>query len=130
MIKGFEEETRKLSREEIEVMHLVVELLKGHVGRSCAVSAKHIQKLLEENHFIIIAEARIRKIINHIRRHNMVHLLLANNVGYYVATDLADAKDYLKSLEQRIAAQQQVYNELQHQINESKESTGRFNFSS
>ena len=124
MIKGFEEETEKLSKDEIHVTALVVELMKGHVGRSCAVSARHIQKLLAENHFIIIAEARIRKIINHIRRHNMVHLLLANNVGYYVATDLADAKEYLKSLEQRIAAQQQVYNELEHQINESKETTG------
>lgn len=100
MITGFEEITEPLTPQELEMVPGMAAALATRVGKSNAISAAQITARYAERG-IKMEGPRIRKIINHIRRNGMVSLLIATSRGYYVASSAAEAKDYIKSLEQR-----------------------------
>ena len=63
-----------------------------------------------------VNDARIRKIVNHIRAHHLCPVLLANSKGYWVSSNAKEVSEWLESMEGRISAMQAtkdaVLNEL------------------
>jgi hypothetical protein len=109
MIRNFEEQTESLSKEELELVPLFITGLETKIGKKNSITGKAIRNRLKEKS-ILVSDARVRKIINHIRVNGLVKHLCATSNGYYVAATHFEIYDYLKSLHERISAQQAVYN--------------------
>lgn len=107
MIEGFDQETHELTQDEKLLVPKFIKSFSSHVGRENAVtSGKIISGFARKG--ILITGARVRKIINYIRRHDLVIGLVANSDGYYITRDPAEMWRYVQSLEQRIAAINQI----------------------
>ena len=83
-------------------------------GRAKAVTNTSICKGLQ-NLGYKVNQARIRKVINHIRTHGIVIGLIATSEGYYIADTAQEIDDYLKSLKGREDAINSVRVSLQKQ---------------
>lgn len=103
MIKGFDDETGKITGIEERAANLIAEDLKNIVGRQMATTSFEIMKSINARGFNITA-ARLRKIINYIRMKHLVINLVANSDGYYIETDPVKIKEYQLSLTQRANA--------------------------
>lgn len=116
MVKNFETETKDLNEKEQQtLLPLMVKSLKRHVGSGTAITNRCMrEKLYKWGHKV--SDARIRKLINHIRVHGLVECLIATNNGYYVTEDAMELKDYIYSLEQRVDAIMAVINCLKTQL--------------
>lgn len=109
MITGFEELTEPLTeKEETLFLPPILRGLRAKVGRQKAVTNKEIITGLKENLGIKIGEARVRKIINHIRCNDLVPCLVATSEGYYIAENERELLDYEESLEGREDAIREV----------------------
>lgn len=107
MIKGFDRETQPLTEYEIGVLlPLLVKGLQTKLGRENAVTNKHIVNALKGT--CKLNEARVRKIINHIRTNDLVPGLIATSEGYFIATTEAELLEYEESLKGREDAIREV----------------------
>lgn len=107
MIKGFDRETQPLTEYEIGVLlPLLVKGLQTKLGRENAVTNKHIVNALKGAYKL--NEARVRKIINHIRTNDLVPGLIATSEGYFIATTEAELLEYEESLKGREDAIREV----------------------
>lgn len=107
MIKGFDRETQPLTEYEVGVLlPLLVKGLQTKLGRENAVTNKHIVTAL--NGTCKLNEARVRKIINHIRTNDLVPGLIATSEGYFIATTEAELLEYEESLKGREDAIREV----------------------
>lgn len=107
MIKGFDRETQPLTEYEIGVLlPLLIEGLQTKLGRENAVTNKHIVNALKGAYKL--NEARVRKIINHIRTNDLVPGLIATSEGYFIATTEAELLEYEESLKGREDAIREV----------------------
>ncbi|WP_373248777.1 hypothetical protein [Bacteroides thetaiotaomicron] len=107
MIKGFDRETQPLTEYEIGVLlPLLVKGLQTKLGRENAVTNKHIVNALKGA--CKLNEARVRKIINHIRTNDLVPGLIATSEGYFIATTEAELLEYEESLKGREDAIREV----------------------
>lgn len=98
MIKNFEEETQPLTEyEETTLLPVILRGLKTKQGRESAVTNRTIVVRLSVAGYKI-NEARVRKIINHIRTTDILPGLIATSTGYFLATDEAELLDYEESL--------------------------------
>ena len=71
MIKGFDQETQPLNDYEMGVLlPLLVRGLRTKIGRENAVTNKHIVNTLKGSYKL--NDARVRKIINHIRTNDLI----------------------------------------------------------
>lgn len=105
MITGFEELTEPLSDQEREVfLPPIIRGLRVKVGKAMAVTNKDIVRGLAINLDIKISEARVRKMINHIRNNDIIPCLIATSKGYYIAESPEEMDEYIQSLEGRIEA--------------------------
>ena len=105
MITGFEEQTEPLTDMEREVfLPPIIKGLYVKVGKQKAVTNKDIVRGLKANCDIKIGEARVRKIINHIRNNDIIPCLIATSKGYYIAETPEEVDDYIDSLYGRIEA--------------------------
>lgn len=100
MITNFEEETGDLSPKEHELMLVIAEGLKTKIGKNQAITATAIISAFKKRE-IKIDPARLRKIINHIRIHNVIPCLISSSRGYYISVDDQEINDYRKSLKER-----------------------------
>lgn len=119
MIEGFPTETAPLNYEELKLVPQFVNGLKTKIGKDKAVSNSQIRKGFKSVG-ITVSDARVRKIINHIRTNAIVPLLCSNSKGYYVARTKDEVESYLRGLKQRIQAQQQVYDQINQQYKDIK----------
>lgn len=109
MITGFEELTEPLTeKEETVFLPPILRGLRAKIGREKAVTNKAIITGLKVNLGIKISEARVRKIINHIRCNDLVPCLVATSEGYYIAETEQELLDYEESLEGREDAIREV----------------------
>lgn len=99
MLPGFDNQTAPLTDNELAALPQVVSLLKQHFGRDNAITNIGIQAEFPE-----LTDARVRKIINHIRNNNLVPCLIACSKGYYVAETEQEMKDFEDSLRGRAEA--------------------------
>jgi hypothetical protein len=114
MIKGFEEYTAVITKEESKLISAFSFMLQFRIGKSNAITNQEIiANFLRDG--IKISAPRIRKLINYIRVHNLVECLCASSDGYYVAHTTQEIDDYILSLQQRISAQQLVLSSLEKQ---------------
>ena len=126
MINGFDKETAPLNDEEKSLLAGFVRGLLGHVGKNNAITNKEIQanyKRLE----IDVSDARVRKLINHVRTHNLVPCLVASSVGYYVSNDAVEIGKYIQSLDQRISAIQAMKDSVIKQAKKTNQFILNFN---
>lgn len=97
MINLFEEQTAPLNEYEKDIlMPVIIKGLKLKIGRKNAVTNSYIVKRLKPDY--CIDSIRLRKIINHIRTHDLIPALIATSKGYYIAQEEEELKDYEKSL--------------------------------
>lgn len=103
MIEDFEDYTTELNDyEQITLLPLFIRCLEKHIGKAAAITNKAMCTALLEHGYTAISGARVRKIINHIRRHNLIPRLCAcGNGGYYVCTDDNEYTRYLIGLRAR-----------------------------
>lgn len=107
MIKGFDRETQPLTEYEVGVLlPLLVKGLQTKLGHENAVTNKHIVAALKGT--CKLNEARVRKIINHIRTNDLVPGLIATSEGYFIATTEAELLEYEESLKGREDAIREV----------------------
>ena len=105
MITGFEEQTEPLTEIEMTVyLPSMIEGLRVKHGRDKAVTNKDIVRGLQVNRGIKISEARVRKMINHIRNNDIIPCLIATSKGYYIAETPDEMTDYIDSLFGRVEA--------------------------
>ena len=105
MITGFEEQTEPLTDMEREVfLPPIIKGLRVKVGKGKAVTNRDIVRGLKANLDIKISEARVRKMINHIRNNDIIPCLIATSKGYYIAETPEEVDDYIDSLYGRIEA--------------------------
>lgn len=116
MIHGFENETKPLNRYEKDtLLPIVVKGLLHRKGAENAVSNSQICKYLR-SHGYKVSEARIRKIINHIRTHGLITSLIASGNGYYRAENRQEVMNYIESLKGRENAIKAVRMAMEKQI--------------
>lgn len=97
MIKGFDKETDVLNDYELNTLvPLLIRGLSLRVGKDRAVTNKHIVKCMKDSYKI--SEARVRKVINYIRNHDLVPCLIATSEGYYIADSEQELREYEESL--------------------------------
>lgn len=108
MITGFEEITHELTDEELEISKIIIRGIQSNIGSDNAITNIQIRKILLEKYEIKINDARIRKIINHIRVKRLVPKLCAASKGYYIAATKEEHQKYIESLQERIHSIQNV----------------------
>lgn len=116
MIQGFTEQTEPLT--EYEVQTLLPQLVRGlrtKIGKSMSVTNKAIIDGMKRNLGLSISDARVRKLINHIRNNDLVPCLIATSQGYYIAESEQELKDYEDSLLGREEAIRSVRLSIQRQ---------------
>jgi hypothetical protein len=100
MIKNFENETQPLSEYEKNVLlPLLIRGLETKKGNKNAVTNKYIVSALKPTYNM--NEARVRKIINHIRTNDLIPGLIATSEGYFIAETEAELLEYEESLKGR-----------------------------
>lgn len=116
MIQGFQKETEPLSEyEETTLLPQIVRGLLLKVGKDNAITNSAIVKGMKANLNLSLTEARVRKIINHIRCHDLVPCLIATSQGYYIAESEQELKEYEDSLLGREEAIRSVRLSIQRQ---------------
>lgn len=109
MITGFEEQTKPLTDNEREVfLPLIIEGIRVRHGKENAITNKEIVSRLRERRGVKMSEARVRKIVNHIRCNDLVPCLIATSDGYYIAETEQELLDYEESLAGREDAIREV----------------------
>lgn len=103
MLEGFIEETCPLNDFEKGLLDGFVSAFIRRVGKEQAITNKEIQETYKANG-TTLSDARVRKIINHIRMNNLVPGLIATSRGYYVSKDPAEVLSWIKSLHGRETA--------------------------
>jgi hypothetical protein len=101
MLNGFETITASLTKHELEdLTPLLVGFLSDKKGEDKAVKSFGIQCYFKSFGYNV-SDARIRKLINHVRIKGLVKNLIATSRGYYIATDANQIKSYVESLVSR-----------------------------
>lgn len=107
MVTGFEEYTHPLTADEISMLDFFVSIVKYRTKKTAIKSdvvVRQINAMCEPLRLKQkISGARLRKIVNHIRRHSLLPLC-GSSVGYYCTDDPAEIEREIKSLRERANA--------------------------
>lgn len=122
MLQGFEQQTGKLTDyEKNTLLPIMVKCLGRKVGKENAVTNAYMCDKMNENGYEI-GEARVRKIINHIRTNGLVPCLMASSFGYYVTNNAEELRAYIASLKGREEAIRAVREAVEEQLEELNQS--------
>lgn len=114
MIRNFDNETAPLTGYETWVLlPRLISGLKTKQGRRSAVTNKYIVSRLKGS--FKISEARVRKIINHIRTNDLIPGLIATSDGYFIAEAESELLEYEESLKGREDAIREVRQSIARQ---------------
>lgn len=108
MLYGFEEETAEL--DEYENTVLLPKILAGlgtKRGANMAVTNKQMREGMAARGYPL-GDARVRKIVNYIRRKRLLPYLCASSKGYWVEPDVERYMKWIGSVVGRINAMQEV----------------------
>lgn len=118
MLNGFDKQTEPLTDYERNVLlPVIAKGLMKRVGVKRAIRNKEIVSAMRKARYEL-TEARLRKIINHIRCCGYVKCLVATSKGYYVATSPDEMSDYIDSLKGREQAISAVRASMEQQYGE------------
>ena len=110
MINGFDNETAPLTDIELDMLPSVIGVLKSRYGKESAITNKNLRESFPD-----LTDARVRKLINHIRNNTLVPCLIATSKGYYVASTEQELRDYEDSLRARADAIMSVCESIKQQ---------------
>ena len=117
MLNGFTDETRPLNEYELNILlPIMIQGLISKLGKDNAIKNFQICTALKAKGYKV-DQARIRKLINHIRINGMVIGLIATSDGYYIAETQEEMESYLQSLKGRESAIRSVRVSLEKQKN-------------
>ena len=117
MLNGFDRQTEPLNDYERDtLLPVICRGLKTKIGEARAITNASITKAMKGAGYQL-NEARVRKIINHIRTTGMVKWLIATSKGYYIATSIQEMEDYIGSLRGREDAIRAVRESMEKQLN-------------
>lgn len=105
------------SHERFVIYPLVVQIL-SHRGKEKVFSNTKIRKILSE-FGEEITDSQIRKIAFNIRRSGDIPLLLANNEGYFVASNIQEVNAWIHTHNGKIEAMKSTLESIQSQFNEN-----------
>lgn len=116
MINGFTNETKPLSEYERDTLTpIIVRGLSMKIGKERAIKNSEICAKMRMAGYRI-DNARLRKVINHIRVNALLPGVIATSDGYYIATTKTEMADYIASLESRESAIHEVSVALRKQM--------------
>ena len=116
MINGFQTQTEPLNEYERDtLLPVICRGLANKIGEAKAITNATITKAMRGAGYEL-NEARVRKIINHIRTTGMVRWLIATSKGYYIATTRQEIEDYIGSLRGREQAIRAVRESMERQL--------------
>ena len=116
MINGFQVQTEPLTDyERNTLLPVICRGLVTKVGEKMAITNTAITKAMRGAGYQL-TEARLRKIINHIRTKGMVKWLIATSKGYYIATSVDEMRQYIESLRGREDAIRAVRESMEKQL--------------
>lgn len=116
MINGFTTQTEPLTEYERDtLLPVIVRGLINKVGEAKAITNAAITRAMKSAGYQL-TEARLRKIINHIRTTGMIRWLIATSKGYYIATSRQEMEDYIVSLRGREDAIRAVRESMERQL--------------
>lgn len=114
MIKGFDKETAPLCEYETGVLlPIMIKCLQTKIGKRSAIKNGQIVQTLKSSYKI--TEARVRKLINHIRTNDIIPGLIATSDGYYIAQTENELIEYEESLKGRENAIREVRVSIERQ---------------
>ena len=117
MINGFQTQTEPLTEYERDtLLPVICRGLRNKIGEARAITNTAITKAMRGAGYQL-TEARLRKIINHIRIHGMIRWLIATSKGYYIATSVDEMRQYIESLRGREEAIRAVRESMEQQLN-------------
>lgn len=116
MIEGFEKQTSELTTDEKQLLPLFIKGLSAHIGKDNPVTSTEIIQKLKDKKNIIVGGARVRKLINHIRMHNLIPRLIATSGGYYITNDKKELRKYIESLKGREDAIKAIREKLESEL--------------
>lgn len=118
MITGFDKETAPLTADELKMVPVFVRCMEeNHRGEHRAVSATKICEAFNRGSAVKWEGPRLRKLVNHCVCNDLVHCLVANSKGYYIATDYGECLAYMESLRGRIEAMAARVDAIKRQSN-------------
>ena len=118
MITNFHSETQELNDYELTtLLPMIVRGLQKRIGKESAITNKKMCVAMKERGYDI-SDARLRKIIHHIRANDLIPLLLATSKGYYISQDNQEIENYIKSLQERANSIEFIKTCLQKQYSE------------
>lgn len=130
MLKGFGTETKPLTEDEVDLLEPLMQGFNSHKGEDNAIKAKDIisgmRALGKDADFKPLARfsgARLRKLVNHIRREGLIVELVSTSKGYWVETDREKIKDCIISMHQRAQAIQAVSTAMAMRWNNNENQT-------
>jgi hypothetical protein len=104
MITNFEEITQELNKDELAILHLVIQGFKGYTKdnpiKADLIISRMNEFLSNKNYKIKINGPRLRKFVNHIRTNSLLPLM-ATSKGYFVTDDKDIILAQITSLMQR-----------------------------
>lgn len=116
MIQGFDTQTEPLNEYERDtLLPVICRGLMTKVGEKMAITNTAITKAMKGAGYQL-TEARLRKIINHIRINGLVKWLIATSKGYYIATSPEEVRQYIGSLQGREQAIRAVRLSMEQQL--------------
>ena len=117
MINGFAQQTEPLTDYERNVLlPIICAGLSNKRGEKMAITNTAMTKAMRGAGYQL-TEARLRKIINHIRVNGTIKWLIATSKGYYIATSRQEMEDYIQSLRGREDAIRAVRMSMEQQLN-------------
>ena len=124
MINGFEQETEPLNDYEQSLLPIFIQGLKTKLGKESAVTNDAMISGLEKMGHKL-NQARVRKIIAHIRNKQLIKGLMASSKGYYITNNPEEIKEYIESLQGRIEAILAIKRTFENYLTEITSSTGK-----
>ena len=116
MIQGFKTQTEPLTDYERDtLLPVICRGLVTKVGEAKAITNTAITRAMKGAGYQL-TEARLRKIINHIRVAGLIKWLVATSKGYYIATSRQEMEDYIGSLRGREEAIRAVRESMEKQL--------------
>jgi len=112
---GFDEYTQPLNDYERDtLLPLITWGLRCKHGAQHTIAGSTIVRKMREQGYKLDGP-RLRKIINHIRLHNIIPCLVSTSKGYYVATTDSEIAECITSLQSRVEATQAIIQALSRQ---------------
>ena len=116
MLNGFAQQTEPLTDYERDtLLPVICRGLITKVGEAKAITNAAITRAMKGAGYQL-NEARVRKIINHIRTTGLIKWLIATSKGYYIATSRQEMEDYIGSLRGREQAIRAVRESMEAQL--------------